>query len=139
VTATRPGRDEVLRAGVERTKREGGVLFWIDLGDLETLLDDVARLREASEMAGRQIIGLDFTGALRTLKDALAAPYPKPCPIPAFEDDPYTLGMALCDPSGIVTSYREGEQVQFPCTGHAHLYGEHIECTSPAHTSELSS
>lgn len=28
----------------------------------------------------------------------------------------------------------EGEP--FVCTGHAHLAGEHIECTSPAHSSE---
>lgn len=78
-------------------------------------------------------------------------------------DDPYTVRARLCDDTGWVsdtpvegedtldTSYLErhnrlrnesliarGEKAQitperFMCTGSAHLAGQHIRCTSPAH------
>lgn len=62
----------------------------------------------------------------------------------------YTLEWQLCDEEGIVTGpyldhinhlrtytqpFGEHKPVtkEFPCTGSAHLAGEHIRCTSPAH------
>ena len=71
-------------------------------------------------------------------------------------NDPFTLAIRLCDDAGMVshepvrddpatldTSYlarlqRLNPSVAleinpFRCTGHAHLAGEHIRCTSPAH------
>ena len=77
-------------------------------------------------------------------------------------DDPYTMAARLCDDDGNVSAARHpgpfqgsyldflhhlrtltargrGEKAPdrisepFPCTGHAHLAGEHIRCTSPAH------
>lgn len=53
--------------------------------------------------------------------------YPRDRLAPGFEGDPYTMGLVLCDPDGIVRSGR------YPCTGHAHFAGEHIECLSNAH------
>jgi hypothetical protein len=67
-------------------------------------------------------------------------------------EDPYTTHMQLCGPDGMVA----GEYMEllnrlrqwnsdpdkrkpyngapFPCTGSAHLAGQHIRCTSSAHT-----
>lgn len=61
------------------------------------------------------------------------ADYPKPCPIPGFENDLYTMGLKLCNDDGTVERDRHGENADYPCTGHAHRFGEHIECTSPVH------
>lgn len=71
--------------------------------------------------------------------------------------DPFTLQRRLCDDEGIVSEVRAGANVfgdltylsqinnlrahtgllpvhePFACTGSAHLAGEHILCTSPAH------
>lgn len=61
--------------------------------------------------------------------------------------DPFTLGMRLCDNDGMVagTFIDELNRLRaltrlepwtgdpFVCTGDAHLAGEHIRCTSPAH------
>lgn len=74
--------------------------------------------------------------------------------------DGYTMDMRLCDDDGIVsfarieppnhlvptlTYYAQFNGLRqasghvlyrgspFPCTGDAHLAGEHIRCTSPAH------
>jgi hypothetical protein len=58
--------------------------------------------------------------------------YPKPHPRPDLFG-PYTMGMKLCDDDGIVRSGRFHKGTDYPCTGHAHFAGEHIECTSPAH------
>jgi hypothetical protein len=69
-------------------------------------------------------------------------------------DDPYTLDLRLCDDDGMVSEEAIPEtcldyllqinnlrahsgfapaEEPFVCTGHAHLAGEHIRCTSPAH------
>lgn len=62
-------------------------------------------------------------------------------------DDPYTEEDRLCDDDGMVAGgYVERlnrwrvvgglepyDGPAFPCTGDAHLVGEHIRCTSPAH------
>lgn len=75
-----------------------------------------------------------------------------------MSDDPFTMELRLCDDDGMVSHNRhhgpggpgtgatylealnflkpvdrqyDGEP--FACTGHAHLSGEHIRCTSPAH------
>lgn len=72
-----------------------------------------------------------------------------------LDDDPYTMDLRLCDDNGLVSdepvdgkdgnrSYlyqlnvmkpadRQWTGGAFACTGHAHLAGEHIRCTSPAH------
>lgn len=82
-----------------------------------------------------------------------------------IDDDPYTMELPLCDDSGMVSdeqvpgtdfSYlarhrhlqgmtKRGQEYlkahpeigekSWTCTGHAHLAGEHIRCTSPAHQS----
>lgn len=63
--------------------------------------------------------------------------YPHPCDIPAFEDDPYTMGLVLCDPDGIVRRGRFFKGTEYPCTSHAHFGGEHIECLSDIHGRRL--
>lgn len=73
--------------------------------------------------------------------------YPRPCEYPSFEDDPYTMGMTMCDPDGMkrgphletlnrlrqLSGHEPYTGEPFTCTGHAHLAGEHIECLSSAH------
>lgn len=59
--------------------------------------------------------------------------YPKPCPFIGFEDDPFTMGMQLCDDDGIVRRGAMHHGTDYPCTAHAHYAGQHIECMSPAH------
>jgi hypothetical protein len=59
-------------------------------------------------------------------------------------DDPYTMDLELCDAAGVTHLERLNhlralgghdryDGAPFPCTGHAHLAGQHIRCTSPAH------
>lgn len=67
-------------------------------------------------------------GALSSIEEV---GYPKPSWEPF---GPFTMGLALCDDDGIVRSGRFFKGTEYPCTGHAHFAGEHIECTSPAHT-----
>lgn len=51
--------------------------------------------------------------------------------------DPFTMSAQLCDDDGIVRSGAMHHGKDYPCTGHAHFAGEHIECTSPAHPGQL--
>lgn len=50
-------------------------------------------------------------------------------------DDPFTLDAQLCDDDGIVRGGAIYSGTDYTCTGHAHKFGEHIRCTSPAHGS----
>jgi hypothetical protein len=45
----------------------------------------------------------------------------------------YTMEATLCGDDGIVRGGSMHHGTDYPCTGHAHKYGEHIRCTSPAH------
>lgn len=56
---------------------------------------------------------------------------------PSNDDDPYTLSAKLCDDDGIVRRGAMHHGIDYPCTGHAHFAGEHIECISEAHPSGL--
>lgn len=47
--------------------------------------------------------------------------------------DPYTMSVKLCDEDGIVRGGAMHDGRDYPCTGHAHTFGEHIFGTSPAH------
>lgn len=47
---------------------------------------------------------------------------------------PFTMAMRLCNDDGWVEVERDGEIRGYECTGGAHRFGEHIRCTSPAHT-----
>lgn len=49
-------------------------------------------------------------------------------------DDPFTMEVSLCGDDGIVRGGAMHHGVDYPCTGHAHFAGEHIRCTSPAHS-----
>lgn len=63
------------------------------------------------------------------IEEPTTGDYPKPS---WFDDDPFTMGCKLCDDDGIVRSdprHPNGYQ----CTGHAHRYGERVECLSSAH------
>lgn len=48
----------------------------------------------------------------------------------------FTMELALCDDDGIVRSGRLHQGTDYTCTGGAHFAGEHIRCTSPAHSKE---
>lgn len=67
------------------------------------------------------------------MRESVTKGYPKPCDIPGFDGDPYTMGMQLCDDDGIVRAGAMHKGVDYECTAHAHFAGEHIECLSPAH------
>lgn len=54
----------------------------------------------------------------------------KPTPLPPR---PITGRARLCDNNGMVRRGVMHAGVDYPCTGHAHYAGHHIECTNPAH------
>jgi hypothetical protein len=48
--------------------------------------------------------------------------------------DPFTMEFPLCDEDGIVRKGAMHHGTDYRCTTHAHFGGEHIRCTSPAHS-----
>lgn len=51
--------------------------------------------------------------------------------------DPYTAEARLCDDDGVVRQGAMHHGTDYACTAHAHLAGDHIRCTSPAHTPKV--
>lgn len=62
----RAGAPQILRATVERCRREAKHLEWVDVDDLATVLDALARLRDAVEH-----VVCDSPGTPETVKQFL--------------------------------------------------------------------
>lgn len=125
---------------IERTLRDVDELGAL-AARLSGLQDTLAKLDKATtalRMIEENEHGESWSAgvAMSALSAMEEVGYPKPHPRPDLFG-PYTMGVKLCDDDGIVRSGRFHSGTDYPCTGHAHFAGEHIECTSPAHRAAL--